>query len=388
MTTPARAAEECPGSHAGAARGDVGTRRDEDARREERASADERARAGADERARAGADAPRSAAPPAPRALRSASAARRARRRALLHAALGAFGLVALIALIRHVGAAALLATVSRAAPLLPLLVALEAARLGCELLATRALCPPGSVPLAELARIHVVAYPVASLMPAGRATAEAVKAAMLSPHVGAPRAAAIGTANQSLALLSAAPLSLLAALAVGWTNGASPLAAGLLVHVALSVASGLCVAFAARQRAAFAWITRRFARAGHATAAFQEAVRAHPPVPGRPFAAFCAGRALQAVQYAVLLAAVGADSGPLRALAAYGVGAIGTAAGDLIPAQIGATDGAFTLAAPLLGLTVSSAIAVSVLAHLLQAVGALTGIAITLAWRRAAPAT
>ncbi|WP_437290082.1 lysylphosphatidylglycerol synthase domain-containing protein [Sorangium sp. So ce406] len=348
---PARAAEGCPGGHAGRPGGGEG--------------------------------APFTAASSAARS----DAARRARRRALLHAALGVVGLAALVALIRHVGAAEMLDAVARAAPLLPLLAALEAARLGCETLATGALCPRRSVPPAELVRIHVVSYPVMALMPAGRAAGEAVKAALLSPHVGAPRAAAIATANQSLALLSASPLSLLAALAL-WRlgGGASPLALGVLAHAALLAASGLGVAYAARQRAAFAWFARRFARAGHATAAFQEAVRERPPVPARPFAAHVASRALQAAQYAVLLAAVGAEGGPVRALAAYGVGAAGTAAGDLIPAQIGATDGAFALAAPLFGLTASSAIAISVLVHLLQATFALAGIAVTFAWRRSPP--
>ncbi|WP_437727114.1 lysylphosphatidylglycerol synthase domain-containing protein [Sorangium sp. So ce861] len=326
--------------------------------------------------------------PAAPSAALNAPAARRARWRALLHAALAAFGLAALAALIRHVGAAEMLAAVIRAAPFLPLLVALEAARIGCEVLATGVLCAPRRVPTAELLRIHAVTYPVMALMPAGRAAGEAVKAALLSPHVGAPRAAAVATANQSLALLGAAPLSLLAAAALFWIGGgASPFALGVLAHAALLVASGLGVAFAARQRAASAWITRRFARAGQLTEAFQEAVRERPPVPAWPFAACVAGRALQAAQYAVLLAAVGAESGPLRALAAYGVGAAGTAAGDLIPGQIGATDGAFTLAAPLLGLTASSAIAVSLLVHLLQAAFALAGIAAALAWRRSPPA-
>ncbi|WP_437489779.1 lysylphosphatidylglycerol synthase domain-containing protein [Sorangium sp. So ce1014] len=326
--------------------------------------------------------------PAAPPDALNTSAARGARRRALLHAALGAFGLAALVALIRHVGAAEMLAAVTRAAPFLPFLIALEAARIGCETIATAVLCAPRRIPPAELLRIHVVSYPVMTLMPAGRAAGEAVKAALLSPHVGAPRAAAIATANQSLALLGAAPLSLLAAAALFRIGGgASPFALGVLAHAALLVASGLGVAFAARQRAASAWITRRFARAGQLTAAFQEAVRERAPVPGWPFVACVAGRALQAAQYGVLLAAVGAESGLLRALAAYGVGAAGTAAGDLIPGQIGATDGAFTLAASLLGLTASSAIAVSLLLHLLQAAFALAGIAATLAWRRSPPA-
>ncbi|WP_437666980.1 lysylphosphatidylglycerol synthase domain-containing protein [Sorangium sp. So ce1182] len=352
---PARAAEEYPGSGAG--------------------------RAGGGEEAALSAT-------PLPALPARSTAARRARRRALLHAVLGAFGLAALGVLIRHVGAAEMLAAVTRAAPFLPILVALEAARVGCEALATGALCPRRSVPPVELLRIHVVSYPVMALMPAGRAAGEAVKAALLSPHVGAPRAAAIAAANQSLALLSAAPLSLLAALAI-WRigGGASALALGVLAHAALLVASGLGVAFAARQRAAFAWLARRFASAGHAAAAFQEAVREHAPVPARPFAACAAGRAIQAAQYAVLLAAVGAGTGPIRALAAYGVGAVGTAVGDLIPGQVGATDGAFTLAAPLLGLTASSAIAISVLVHLLQAAFALAGIAAALAWRRRPPA-
>lgn len=305
------------------------------------------------------------------------------RRRALLHGVLGIAGVAALTALIRHVGAGALLEMLQGAAALLPLLFALEVVRLGCEALATHTLCPPGRVPLAELLRVHVVAYPVAMLMPAGRTTAETAKAALLSPYLGAPRAAAIATTNQALSLLSTSPVSLLAALAAWRATGASPLTLGVVAYFALAVVSGLGIALAARQRAAFGWLAKRFARAGQATAAYQDALREHPPVPAGAFAALAVNRVLQAAQYAVLLAAVGGESGPLCALLAYGVGAVGAALGDLIPAQIGATDGAFTLAAPLLGLTESAAVALSVLAHLLQATCALAGLFATLVWRR-----
>jgi hypothetical protein len=84
-----------------------------------------------------------------------------------------------------------------------------------------------------------------------------------------------------------------------------------------------------------------------------------------------------------VILAAVGGDSDLDRALLAQGVNAVGGALGDLIPAQVGTTDGAFTLAAPLLGLAASASIAIAVLVHLIQAFGAIAGVVAALAWRR-----
>lgn len=310
--------------------------------------------------------------------------ARRPMRRALLHAALALAGIAVLWALIRHVGAQALLGMMRRAASLMPLLLVLEVGRLGCDMLATLSLCPPGRVPLAELIRIHVVAYPIATIMPAGRTSAETVKAALLSPFLGAPRAAAISATNQSLSFIAAGLLSFIAALATWHETGVSAMTLGVLLHFTLATSSGVALCYAARQRALGAWVMRRLTRVGPAAMAFQDAVHERPPIPPRALAALCANRALQAVQYAVLLAAVGAATGPFRALVAHGVNAVGSALGELIPAQVGATDGAFTLAAPTLGVSASAAVAISVLAHLVQACGALAGLVAALVWRRA----
>jgi hypothetical protein len=59
-----------------------------------------------------------------------------------------------------------------------------------------------------------------------------------------------------------------------------------------------------------------------------------------------------------------------------------GGAAGDFIPGQLGATDGAFALAAPTLHVSVADAIAVAIVAHFLQLAGAAIYATTPLWWR------
>jgi hypothetical protein len=78
-------------------------------------------------------------------------------------------------------------------------------------------------------------------------------------------------------------------------------------------------------------------------------------------------GRLVQVVQYGVLIAGVGGAFGVGSALCAEGIYLVGAAAGAVIPAQLGATEGTFTLAARALGLSPASAVSIALLAHVAQ---------------------
>src|SRR5260370_15733225 len=80
-------------------------------------------------------------------------------------------------------------------------------------------------------------------------------------------------------------------------------------------------------------------------------------------------GRLLQLVQCGVLLIAVAAGASVLRAANAQGVRLVGAAVGDLIPNQLGTSEGAYFLFSPALDLAADSARSVSmpVILHFVQ---------------------
>src|SRR5688500_3845919 len=96
-------------------------------------------------------------------------------------AALAGGGLLALGLLMRSAGAETVKHALIAAAPWLPLLVAIEGARIGLEVVSTRFLlgkaAPTG---WRKLVRVQLMAYGFCILAPAGRPASEAAKAACL----------------------------------------------------------------------------------------------------------------------------------------------------------------------------------------------------------------
>lgn len=305
------------------------------------------------------------AAPPE-RAARPAPALRRpGRGRVAAQVALAAGG-VGAIAYFLHVSELALVGrALARLAAWLPLLMAIEGARIAIEALGTGALygLPRARLPLLRLLRAHVVGYGLAFYMPAGRAAAEAVKAAMLARCATPARAAAVAAANQSLALLGLAIAAAACALGAA-ALGAAELVASLLIVAAITGGLGAAIRIATlRMRGG--WI-RRFAPR---IAAVVDDARAEIPrwIPPAPLAAFLASRALQLAGIAALLYALAGEASLAGALAANGVGLVGASLGDLVPGQLGATDATFSMAAGTLGLTPEAALSIALIVHLVQ---------------------
>jgi hypothetical protein len=103
--------------------------------------------------------------------------------------------------------------------------------------------------------------------------------------------------------------------------------------------------------------------------------------MPGRPLAALVAGRAIQVLQLGLLAHAVGADASLPGALIAQGVNLVAMAAGALVPAQVGATEGAFALAAGAMRATVADAVVIALATHLVQLVFVVLGSVAPLCW-------
>jgi hypothetical protein len=301
-----------------------------------------------------------------------------------LHAVFGVVGLGALGLLVRGVGAQTLLAVLRASARWLPLLLALDALRVVAEAAATYAISEPvrRRVPRGELARIHVVGYAVAMSMPAGRATAETVKAAMLARFIGAPEAAAVGVANQATSLLGGAIGALPSVVVALWLTGLSPLTLAFATFVVFTTGAFAVLQVACRRPELGDVVLRRFRRMAQATAAFREALARIPVAPPLATLAALASRAVVVVELGLLLRVLGGRHGAGEALLAQGVIVAGGAVGDFVPGQLGATDGAFALAAPYLGLALVDGVAISVLLHTLQAMWAVIGWTAPFFWK------
>jgi hypothetical protein len=306
------------------------------------------------------------------------------RRKALVHAVFGAVGLVAVVLLVRGVGAATLLHILRSSARLLPLLFAIETLRVVVEAAGTWSLSARvrDRVPVSELFRVHLIGYAVNAFMPAGRATAEAVKAAMLSRFVGVAEGAAVGAANQMAVLLGGA-LSVIPSLgAAFWVAGWSPLTGAIAGFAGFSLVAFAALQIACRRGGLGGALLRRFGRLEAATAAFQGALGRIPVAPVGATMAAVGSRLLAVVELGILLAALGGKHGIVHAFLAHGVGSVGGTMGDLVPGQLGASDGAFALAAPYLGLALADGLAISVMLHCVQALWAVIGWTVPFVWK------
>ncbi|MCA9607881.1 MAG: flippase-like domain-containing protein [Myxococcales bacterium] len=267
----------------------------------------------------------------------------------------------------------------------LPLATALEVARIAMDAVSSRqTLGSRGEeVPWWPLFASHLVAFAVMGVAPAGRATAEAVKASLLSRWVGGPTAAALGTANQANVLISSGTFTILSMVAAYAITGPSLLTILLVLHVVLMNAAGIGLRAAARWKAFGSWLGARFPRVAPHAATFVDASRETPLVAGGPVVSMMIGRLLQAGHFFVLAYAVGLEPSALSALALHGTYLVIAALGVLVPGQIGASEGGFALAAEALGTTEARAIAIALLAHAVQLALVLVGFLVLALWPR-----
>ncbi len=293
--------------------------------------------------------------------------------RGLRTALLFALGGAALVVVVSDVGLEASAAALGHAVPLVPALLLLQALRIVAEAVATRRLLGrplARSVPLGLFVRAHLFAHAASIALPAGRAAAEATKAAHLAKVVGGPRAAALATSGQSLALVANGAVAVASALAAWSVGSPSPLVVGLGLFALFSCGLGALVALVVR-RPSLTSALRRFPRLERSLRAFHEAARSQPFLPLGPALAHTVARALHVAELGVALTAVGLVTGIAPSLVAHGVESIGTALCDFVPGQLGATEGAFRLASSAIGPDAALAVAVPALLHVAGALGA-----------------
>jgi hypothetical protein len=283
--------------------------------------------------------------------------------------AVGLLGIVGCALLLRELGVTAVKRQLVALGPWMPALLIFEGVRVACELWGTWAVLGPARSRLSwlRLLRGQFLAQTLDVVMPAGRATAEAAKAAVFSRDIGMPDAVAIGAVMQLATLFGSALWALLgfcASLRIALPHA---LVVGLLSYGTGMVALVLLVvAFARTPTTARTWCTRvpwAYAVLDRLAALINERPRALLMAA----AAQTVARGCQAAQVAVLLAALSGAHSLWHIVLGESVYLVGAAAGDLVPAQLGTTDGAFVLAAASFGLHPHSALTLTLAMHGVQ---------------------
>lgn len=305
-------------------------------------------------------------------------------------------GLGAVVALVHVAGAREIVHATARCAPVIPLLLLIEAARIALEVRAVRDLYRAlgAEVPPLALVRAHLVGYAMTTVLPAGRALAEGYVATALVRFASPGRAAAAGTLNHSLAMAANALVAAACFVACLLVTGGSTLTVAIGLHTLLVGTLALALPVVARSRRTCSAATRAFRailgekraeRVTRGLEAMGDASRRHAGVPWSALGAHLVARSLQALGLTVLLATLSGAHGTsalFGGLLGQAVHLVGTSAGDLVPLQLGATDGGFALAAPVLGMAVADAVAAALILHGVHLAWSVVGALVPLVWR------
>lgn len=305
-----------------------------------------------------------------------------------LHVAFAALGAAVVGWLVVRAGPGAMASVILRVGPWFPVLLLLELGIVTLNALALASLYRAGGAPRLgiDLWRASFRAQFFAVAAPAGRLVAETFRAQQLSGRAGRARAAAAAAWMMALVLIANALVAIPTTLAVASIAGATwPTFAVALYCIATFVIGG-AVVFAGRARLG-RWLAHRIPIAREAGPAFDDAFAKQVPGVGRALLLECSTRVLLIGEILLLRHAVGASSDVVSGLATTGLVLAGAAAGDFVPAQLGATDGPVSLAAGRLGMRGSAAIALTLGLHAVQLCVGLAGAVIASVVLRPAPA-
>ena len=287
-----------------------------------------------------------------------------------------AIGVAAVALIVRGIGVDVVGRAVADAAPFVPLVVALEACVVACSVRALYTLYGDAArrVPTRAFVRAGLVGYAVAGIVPAGSAAGDATRAALLARYVGAGRAGGTAARMQAVGLVANGAISIPCAIAAAIATGASWLVAAIAINGAACLGLGLALLAIATRGRVGAWLGRRWKRAREFGAELDAAMVDQRVVPFRAIAWELLGRCMQVVQNGVLVVCVGGALGVGPAFLSEGIHLVAAMVGYIVPANLGATEGNYTLAASALHLPTASAVSIALLAHLAQLVWVVVG--------------
>lgn len=296
------------------------------------------------------------------------------------------FGVAAVVALVREAGPDQVLRTLLESAVFLPIVLALEIAFMSMDVVALRSFLGErgANVPMLVWLRTAMVAYGVMILLPAGRAGGEVARATGLAPYVGASHAAALATRLQAATLIGNTLISFPAWIAVGFAvSFTTPLAWMVMANGIVTGLVGGAIVFASRRSSVGSFLGKRIQALASHGEVFDEVLKEEVSW-ARPIVSTFLGRVFQGVQYGIILLAVGGHLTPMSALVSQGIHLVGAGLGDMVPNQVGITEGAYRLFAPALGLehAPARAIGIALVARLCQFFLAGTSLVVSSVWK------
>jgi hypothetical protein len=277
-------------------------------------------------------------------------------------------GFICLALLIYHSDPRAVWDAVLHAPLMFPVVVLLQALVVGFESWALLLLYGERrkAIPIREVFRSSMFSFAMVVVFPFGRAVGEAARAAMLSRYVGSPLAAAAAAQIQAVTLLGNALISIPCALAAYALVGVGWLFWAIVGHFAVSALLATVVVLAGRHAGLVAKIGKYFPGG----ADWGSKVDAHlksdeQKLIGGPLAFVLFSRVVDTLQRMVLLFAVGGTFGIVHGFASEGINLVASSAGDAIPGQVGVIEMGYSLAAEVLTISRSNAVAMGLLFHL-----------------------
>lgn len=298
-----------------------------------------------------------------------------------------AMGIAAVIGLVSDAGPKAVWSTLVRAGVWLPFVMLCEIGFAAMDVVSLRLMygARGSGVPARVWLRSGMMAYGIMILLPAGRAGGEVMRAASLAPYVGGPRAAAGATLLQGVTLFGNTLISIPCYAAVALSAGpAEPLALFVAGNGIVTAVLGALLLFGARMSSVGGWLGRRIKALASHGSSFDASLREMPAVPVLPIGAALVGRLFQTVQYGMILLAVGGALTLKSGLVAQAIHLVGAGLGDMVPNQVGITEGAYRLFAADLGLqgAVAEAIAIALIHRICQFTLAGSALAIGAVWK------
>lgn len=272
-------------------------------------------------------------------------------------------GGAAIFGIVSHVGADAVWTALISAGWFLPLIFALDLAWLTTESLAIRALYGERgrSVPPSRFVHAVLVHYVTFLLIPMGRASGEVARAALLSRYVGKHRATAAAALMQSLTMTTNALVSIFSLACLLSVAPENALVLALLTNVAATGTIGVVSYLVMRHVRIGGFIGRRFSKFASAGPEFDAEFRDTRPAHRRALAFCVLARCVQTAQYGLIVYAVLGSLRWVDPWIAEGVQLVARSAGDMVPNQVGVTEGAFALFRGALDLQDQSATAVAI---------------------------
>lgn len=250
-----------------------------------------------------------------------------------------------------------------RAGAWLPLVFFLDLLWLSVEGLALRRLygAAVAKIPLHAWIYSSLVHYVTFMLAPMGRVGSEAARASFLARYVGSDRATVGAALMQSFTMLTNATISLVAVGVVISIMPKSALVLAIWGNLLTLCAFGLSSYLVMRHIKLGGFLGRRFSKLAEAGPSFDAQFRAsrsdHVPALG-----ICLlSRSIQVLQYGVILLSVSGNFSWQHAWIAEGIQLVARSAGDMIPNQMGVSEGMFTLFRAPLGLKDAATVALSV---------------------------